>query len=474
VNCLALNKTGANRREFGGWRLGEIDSMTISTKLIGLIMTVTLWAGGVAGQGLTAPGMGDDFPPDLTLPSSGADDSAFTTMPLPGGGEEALPAVQGAPAFSAPYDDGHGGYDLGVECDTPAIGGLWNEYAPIESTGTWLHRGFWYAEVDAVIYNRMWNRDDLRLAVQDPNVELPPVNNQSVGFNPIFIDTNRIMIIQGELPGRDAAVRTTLGHFLFRDSRNRDHTLEFTAFGGGNWEQNRVISSEQPFGLFVPWSIDGGNISFDGSSRQSVDYESHFKSFEMNYRVRQRLGRDQLVMDPNGGWHRAANAGFEREYLSGLRIMELEDILDWRAEDIGVVGDDGRYHIRTDNDLFGIQFGGGLKYQAPRWSVGLFGKGGVFLNDALGRTDLTFTDEDLDDANLRLREDQLSFIGEFKLHSRFHITPNTSLRAAYEMMFLSSVALAPAQATFIPEFSYLNTTGDPFFHGVSFGFEGYW
>ena len=146
-----------------------------------------------------------------------------------------------------------------------------------------------------------------------------PVNNQSVGFNPIFLDTNRLLILNGALPGRDAAVRTTLGHFLFRDSRNRDHTVEFTGFGGGEWEQNRVITSEAPFGLFVPFVIDGGNISFDGSSRQTVDYSSHYKSFEMNYRVKQRLGHDQLIMDPNGGWHRAANAGFEREYLVGLR-----------------------------------------------------------------------------------------------------------------------------------------------------------
>lgn len=443
--------------------------MTNSTKQIGLFMTAALWAGVVVGQDFGSPYGGDDFPPDLALPSGPA-------MALPySGGEETLPAGQAAPS-AYPTSEGHegDGYDLGVGCDASEIGGMWNEIAPIESTGTWLQRGVWYAEVDAVIYNRLWSRDGLRLAAADPNVEIPPVNNQSLGFNPIFLDTNRILILQGSLPGRDAAVRTTLGHFLFRDSVNRDHTFEFTAFGGGDWEQNRVITSEQPFGLFVPWSIDGGNISFDGSSRQTVDYRSNYKSFELNYRVQQRLGRDQMIMDANGSWHRAANAGFEREYLAGLRIMEMQDILDWRAEDIGAVGSDGRYFIRADNDLFGLQLGGGVKYQASRWSVGVFGKGGVFLNDALGRTQLTFTDEAFDDSDLRLRENQLSFVCEFKLNGRFHVTPNTSLRAGYELMFLSSMAMAPAQATFLPEFSYLNTTGDPFYHGISFGFEGYW
>ena len=179
-------------------------------------------------------------------------------------------------------------------------------------------------------------------------------------------------------------------------------------------------------------------------------------------------------MDPNGGWHRAANAGWEREYLAGLRALQVQDILEWSAQDIAVLGADGQYNIRTDNDMVGIQAGGGGSYQASRWSVGMSGKGGVFINDATGRTALNFTADDDDDFSLRLKNDELSFLMEFKLQTRFHITPNTSLRAAYELMYMTSVALAPAQGTFIPEFATLNTTGDPFFHGVSFGFEGYW
>ena len=77
-------------------------------------------------------------------------------------------------------------------------------------------------------------------------------------------------------------------------------------------------------------------------------------------------------------------------------------------------------------------------------------------------------------ADLRLQEDELSFIGEAKLLGRWHLTPNFSLRASYEMMYVTVRALAPYQATFITDFSFLNTSGDPFYHGASFGFEGYW
>lgn len=445
--------------------------MTNSTRLLGLIMTAALWAGVAAAQGLS-PDSGDDLPPDLTLPSSGA------SMPAPATDSQSATSDGGATTsavgiLSAEAIDG---YVPAEDCDPyhPTMRGFWTELAPIESTGTWLRRGFWYVESDAVIFNRMWSRKNERYAAEDPNVILGPVNGQSVGFNPIFLDTNRVLIINGALPGRDAAVRGTLGNFLFRDDHNRDHTVEFTAMGGGQWEQDRVLASAEPQGLFVPFFIAGNNETFNASSRQRINYASNLKSFEMNYHVRARLAQDQLIMDPNGNWHRAANAGFQREFLAGLRFMELAELFDWTAEDIVNVGDDGSYLINSDNDLFGFQLGTGMTYQAPRFSLGATVKGGVYLNDVSNTSVLNFTADDENDANLRMRENQLSFVGEFRLLGRYHLLPNTSLRAGYEMLLMTSQALAPNQATFVTETSYVNSTGNPFFHGASFGFEMYW
>jgi hypothetical protein len=450
--------------------MGEIESMTNSTRLFGLIMTVALCTGVARAQAPRASEMGDDAPPALTLPLPSMEGAATTPATPHSLLRDTPSSAHSADSATPPLADP---YDLSVGKAYPDLAGLWSHTAPIESTGTWLQRGIWYAEADAVILNRLWNRDNRIYAAQDPDVERIDFF-QSTFTVAALLDTNRLLVLNASQPGEDAAVRMTLGHFLFRDSRNRDHTAEFTALGGGNWEQERVITSEEPFGLFVPFVVDGGNLSFDASSRQTLNYESHIKSFEMNYRVSQRLGHDQLIMDPNGGWHRAANAGFEREYLAGLRFIELEDKFEWQAEDIATLGDDGEYLIRTDNDMFGVQIGGGMTYQASRWSAGVFGRGGVYLNDALGRTDLDFTADDDNDAVNRLRDNELSVNLEMKLQTRFHITPNVSLRAAYELMYFESVALAPSQATFIPVFSYLNTTGDPFYHGTSFGIEGYW
>ena len=447
--------------------------MTNSTRLIGLVMTAALWAGVAAAQGMTNAGAGDDLPPDLTVPSQGIE-----ALPAPAGqGTEAPIASQSDAGPSADSGDGYCESGNG-DSYLPQERGLWTELAPIESTGTWLRRGFWYAETDAVIYNRLWNRKDQRFAAEDQNVTNGPVSGTSLGFNPIFLDTNRVLILNGGLPGQDVAARGTLGNFLFRDDHNRDHTVEFTAQGGGTWEQNRTVASVAPNGLFVPFFQAGHNRTFNASSTQSIDYASDLAGFEMNYRVHSRLGHDQLVMDPNGDWHRAADAGFEKEYLVGLRFIEMGERFDWNATDIAtgavIVGDDGEYRIRTMNDMFGYQMGTGATYQAPRWSVGTFVKGGVFLNRATGQSQLNFTADNTNDFNQRMVENQLSFVGEFKLQGKYNLLPNVSLRAGYELLLITSAAIAPNQATFTSDTTYLNTTANPFYHGAVFGVDFYW
>jgi Putative beta barrel porin-7 (BBP7) len=448
--------------------------MTNSTKMFGLIMTVVLWAGVVAAQSPSTSQWGQESPPELELPLPGIGGPSMPSTPPASDTSGATTDMSGAATQEGAAQPDGQGYEPGMSCDCPDGNGLWNQVAPIESSGTWLQRGFWYAETDAVVLTRIWNRNDKRLAAQDVNVNNPPVNNASLGFNPIFLDTNRLMILNGSLPGEYASVRATLGNFLFRDSLNRDHSVEFTVFGGGDWRQDRQISSSVDNGLFVPFRIDGGNRSFDQSTHQQITYTSDLNSFELNYHVRSRLDQDQLVMDPNGEWHRAANVGIRRDYLAGIRFMQLAENLDWQAQDIVTAGADGSYLIHTDNDLIGFQLGGGVAYQASRWSIGTSVKGGVYLNDALGESNLSFTADNTAGADLRLRENQLSFEGEFQIQGKYHITPNVSLRAGYNIMFITSTALAPNQATFITDYNFLNTTGGPFYHGMSAGLEWYW
>src|SRR4051812_15057009 len=139
--------------------------MTNSTRLIGLVMTAALWAAVAGAQGLSITRSGEDLPPDLTMPSQGVE-----SLPTPTG--QSGETQTALPSDMTQSGDSNEQYERSENCVSyvPGERSLWTQLAPIESTGTWLRRGFWYAETDAVIYNRLWRRKDQRFAAEDQNV----------------------------------------------------------------------------------------------------------------------------------------------------------------------------------------------------------------------------------------------------------------------------------------------------------------
>lgn len=409
-------------------------------------------------------GAGGTFAQDLTMPPVAPMDEGYT-LPDADGYDlpEALPPGEPTPAdgvdLTLPPEAGpepvsgvpYGDYDTLAASNAD----LWGcRPALTESTGTWLRRGYWYSELDAVVLNRMWKRDDLIM-----------------GFdNTSFRDLR----LERTDPGASASARLTLGRFLFRDTCNRDHTLEFTAFGGGDsFQDDTLTSSTGGNTLLVPVSRSDFNDSFDGADSMDISYEGRFSSFELNYRVKERMRHDRMVLTPSGTWVRTANEGITKQYLVGLRYMDLVDVLDWNATNVSSLGGvDGNYHIETNNDLFGIQFGCSMLLEHDRWNLEIMGKGGPYVNDVKSRERLTF--DDGTGFFVGNREPNLSFIGEFQLIGRYHLRPNLSLRAGWQMMYVSSVALAPDQVDFSPDEGRFPYEGDPFYNGAIFGAECYW
>lgn len=325
-----------------------------------------------------------------------------------------------------------------------------------ESTGTWLRRGWWSAEVDAVMMNRMWKRDDQVVAF----------DNQSF----------RTLLLTRDSPGAETGVRLSLGRFLFRDMVNRDHVLEFSIFGGSEFSQHDTLSSRNGGNtLGVVQTYSGANPSFDGSRAMRIDYDSRFASYELNYRVKGRPARDRMEYLPDGTWVRRTNKGFTRSYLIGLRHFDAVDRFSWSATNISsLANQDGRYDIDTDNDMFGLQLGHSLLYDSDRWSVELMGKGGVYHNWVVAETELAITNNTNNSFTTYNSDAKISFLGEVQLIARYHLRPNLSLRAGWEMMYLTNQALAPDQITFSPDEGRFSSKGDPFYNGALFGLEGYW
>lgn len=339
-----------------------------------------------------------------------------------------------------------------------------------ESSGTWLQRGFWYTEVDYLALNRGWERKGLTLANEERIVQTNPIGQYVV---------QNILNIGGEKPGMDGVGRVKLGRFLFRDARNRDHSLEAAWMGGGSWQQAVSLDAATTAGLQVSNFIDRVNESFDGARSMNYLYDSEMNSGELNYIVKGRMDRDQLQLQPNGTWVRAANPTKTYSYLAGLRFVDVSETLDWNAQEIPIsaaLNESGFYEVDTENRMIGTQIGGSMGYETARWSLTATAKGGGYWNRMHLKSEFEVGETTvLNSGETDSTEDNLSFVGEASLIAKWHLRPNISLRAGMEILYVESIALAPFQVNFIPGgYSAIASGGDSVYMGGSFGVESYW
>ena len=448
--------------------------------------------------------------------------SRAQTLTLP------APAGEGLPGFEAPMTDGtHADHGVVAE-EVPAPEEGFRPLAPIpmdqmhalpeldlestvESSGTWLRRGLWYADLEGIVMTRNWDSNGISFA-QEFDLFFNQ-QNFSVGAQvvPQVIPIQSAMIGESS-PGAEGMARFSLGRFLFRDQHNRDHTAEMIAFGGGEFNESLRLKAiltgpgegfgangRDEQGLHVPLGVDGsapldvdtvdGLPSFDRADEMNLNYASRFYTFEWNYNVNQRMRSDRLELLPSGQWARRASPGFTWSYLAGFRYFDLEEQFDWDAIDIVSIdnpndiitpgnGDaDGTYRIRTSNNLFGVHLGLGLTYESDRWNVTVHSKHGFFANDARLTESLAYTDAPDSfngDFTHDLNENSLAFVSQGGVTLRYHLRPNLSLRAGWEYLFVSGVALAPNNANFNPTKEQIGVTSDIFYQGVSLGTEYFW
>ena len=419
-----------------------------------------------AAQGLLDASPGGELPPEAQVYERGAPNSLSDLSLVPPEAEE-LPS-QKLEDLQSPLSMG----DLGNTLDEGVQGNYLRAFdcdpALLESSGTWLQRGFWFAEADAVLFSKKFDTRS-RLLIQDvipnPNPNLPDA----------IIGDKNILTISGTKPGVEGVPRLKVGRFLFRDHSNRDHTMEFTAFGGGNWNQERRLDGNF---LAVPFQISGNNNSFNGATSSQFNYDSRFNSFELNYQLKQRMLKDRMELEPNGQWVRRAQISKMNSFLAGARYFNLEENLNWSAFGIPDNNNDsdnetGSYLVDVGNDLIGTQIGAASTWQAARWSVTGQLKGGLYLN--MQTLDSSFDISNTASGETSLEGDNLAWIGEAALIGRWHIRQNFSLRASLEVLHLAGVAIAPDQIDFIPSGSTsIGMNSDLVYLGGAIGVESYW
>jgi len=309
-----------------------------------------------------------------------------------------------------------------------------------------------------------------------------------------------------------AGYETKIGRHLGRDSENRDQFLEFSYWGLNHWSvtesalgeavtYNATIEDPDNPGetiqvpravagnLFTPFPTEVGG--FNRALVHTATYRSDIHDFELNVWLRPR-GRDRLVLRPDGRWRRECQTGHFFSFLFGVRYLSIDEQFDLASRGrINVFDDDGNlvadgllsgdYFIRTHNDLVGIQIGADLMQRNCKWSYGVRVKAGPFVNfsDQFSRAvssapDDPFATQTLNESRVD-RQDQVSLVGEVGFVGTYHIRPNLALRASYDFMWVTGLALAPAQLTFDTNPpAAIQTEGTAFYHGLSLGAEWTW
>lgn len=452
------------------WGSVSRDAEVSPVKNIVALLLVALLAvagrSGAAQEVLSAPiqGGAGDLPPDMGLSDELPGDQS-------GAGEAIEPIAQpdADQTVEGTFDGNYYGDPMQLSASCPSL---------FESSGTWLRRGFWYAEGDYLLINRSWDRKGLLFAFegqtgQAPGIQFGTLNTP--GFGQVL--TINSLLIDGSKPGANGMARVTLGRFLFRDGMNRDHNLQVTYYGAGDWKQNSTIEAATTNGIQVNDFIDRVNPSFDGAKSMNFTYETGLDSIETDYVVKARMGKDQMVLQPDGQWVRQANTSQTYSFLAGLRYVNLSDVLNitaTRNADVAA-SQGGNYHVDTDNNLFGGQLGFGVAHETARWSLGVNTKAGSYWNrmnlnsQFLAGPDLVPSRGTTDST-----EDALSFVGEFEVLGKWHLTPNVSLRAGFEILYVEKLALAPHQVNFIAGgYPPIADDDEVVCMGSAFGIEAY-
>jgi hypothetical protein len=194
-------------------------------------------------------------------------------------------------------------------------------------------------------------------------------------------------------------------------------------------------------------------------------------------------------MSPGGNWSRHAERGFLPALIVGTRVARVaEDFWMQTSREnavppvpLSTFG--GTYTVGTDNWLLGLNLGAELISQNEFYYWGLRGRAAPSINFAstdqaargvnntttpvASTGSIAFTDA--------ASQNAASFIGDLTLMAGWNVTPNFALQVGWDFLWVAGIATAERQLNLDDrEFNDIDTSGDTFFNGLSFGFYGSW
>jgi hypothetical protein len=340
------------------------------------------------------------------------------------------------------------------------------EEMPFEaSSGRWFSSGGWYAGGESLWMGRSINNRQV-IAEEDVSGIGEGVYNYTTFAQPFNV-----------APG----ARATIGKSLGRDYLDRDRSIEFVYYGGMTYEEvsswNSIFQDNLTTPLFPFFP------GFNNAGTYTTTFNSDFNSYEWNYKLRRRLGRDKVVMSPDGQWTKHAERGWLPAIIIGPRLANVNEDFTFVSSRPGVPSDQfsGRYLIHTSNWLLGLNLGGELVSQNEFYYWGLRGRAAPSLTFAdttqyavgVNTTGIGpggsggFSDQETKTAP--------GFIGDLTLFAGWNITPNFAFQVGYDFLWVAGMATATRQFNLDGrDNNAIDVGGQTFYNGLSFGFNGSW
>ena len=230
------------------------------------------------------------------------------------------------------------------------------------------------------------------------------------------------------------------------------------------------LQAADPLALLVP--------EFNGRSTARATYGSTLNSIEIN----------TFTRAADGGFCRTAAEPWRRcdgycrgsfDWLAGFRWAGLDESASLTL-DGGSSPLPGVYSLRSSTNLFGAQLGGRGRMEWERWAFEGWAKAAL-CGSAMSQSQDPNVNAVVPDPPIRparsATEGGVGFIGDINATLVYRLTETWGLRAGYNLIWLSGVALAPNQFDFgaaSTSGSGLNGGAGLFLHGASLGLEARW
>lgn len=348
------------------------------------------------------------------------------------------------------------------------------------SSGDWFSSGRWYGSAEVLWMSR--SRNYRRVIGYDPSVRRNPsggANNAGTFMSP-GIPFNIV-----------PAARMTLGRFLGRDHLDRDQSLELTYCGGMSFFIRDAYHALPQSFLVTPLAgtIVPGLAGFTGADTYQSTNSSIYNGMELNYKLHRRLGRDQLVMAPDGGWARHAERGWLPALIIGSRVANVNEAFTFASSRRNAAVDQfsGSYDIQSQTWLVGMNIGGELISHNEFYYWGLRGRvtpAISFVGNQQAAAGVNLLPPPPPEAEVargsfawRQSANQVGpgFIGDLTLLAGWQVTPNFAVQAGYDFLWVAGVATATRQFNLDNvRPNSIDGGGQILFQGLSMGIEGSW